>query len=116
MIDSIAIKSYNSEQSDECIDFTMIISRNNASISNIGGGFRWKNEYPLYIIEVKSKHSPTVLKINQKTKKNKMTEKREFLRKTIQIFTKSIENAKICNISRKNLKILPLKIHKFFSD
>ncbi|KAE9536009.1 hypothetical protein AGLY_007910 [Aphis glycines] len=42
----------NSERSDECIDFTMIItSRNNASISNFGGGFRWKSEYPWCIIE-----------------------------------------------------------------
>ncbi|KAE9536487.1 hypothetical protein AGLY_007276, partial [Aphis glycines] len=47
----------NSERSDECIDFTMIItSRNNASISNFGGGFRWKSEYPWCIIQVKSKH------------------------------------------------------------
>ncbi|KAF0721502.1 Uncharacterized protein FWK35_00031863 [Aphis craccivora] len=35
------------ERSDECIDFTMIITnRNNASISNIGGSFRWQSEYP----------------------------------------------------------------------
>ncbi|KAE9530089.1 hypothetical protein AGLY_011551 [Aphis glycines] len=44
----------DSERSDECIDFTMIItSRNNASISNFGGGFRWKSEYPWCIIEFK---------------------------------------------------------------
>ncbi|KAF0714282.1 serine protease snake-like isoform X2, partial [Aphis craccivora] len=46
----------DSERSDECIDFTMmcfvcvsvysITSRNNAPISNFGGGFRWKSEYP----------------------------------------------------------------------
>ncbi|KAF0766346.1 Uncharacterized protein FWK35_00018326 [Aphis craccivora] len=37
----------DSERSDECIDFTMIItSRNNAPISNYGGGFRCKSEYP----------------------------------------------------------------------
>ncbi|KAE9526838.1 hypothetical protein AGLY_013486 [Aphis glycines] len=42
----------NSERSDECIDFTMIItSRNNAPISNYGGGFRCKSEYPWCIIE-----------------------------------------------------------------
>ncbi|KAE9524378.1 hypothetical protein AGLY_015215 [Aphis glycines] len=42
----------DSVRSDECIDFTMIItSRNNASISNFGGGFRWKSEYPWCIIE-----------------------------------------------------------------
>ncbi|KAE9525582.1 hypothetical protein AGLY_014109 [Aphis glycines] len=28
-----------------------ITSRNNASMSNFGGGFRWKSEYPWYIIE-----------------------------------------------------------------
>ncbi|KAF0739494.1 Uncharacterized protein FWK35_00016288 [Aphis craccivora] len=45
----------NSERSEECIDFTMIItSRNNAPISNFGGGFRCKSEYPWCIIEVKS--------------------------------------------------------------
>ncbi|KAF0769094.1 Uncharacterized protein FWK35_00005398 [Aphis craccivora] len=51
----------DSKQSDECIDFTMmcvffvsvcsISSRNNASISNFGGGFRRKSEYPRYIIK-----------------------------------------------------------------
>ncbi|KAF0764161.1 Uncharacterized protein FWK35_00020499 [Aphis craccivora] len=51
------------------------------SISNFEGGFRCKNEYPWCIIEVKSKHFPTVFKKIGKTK-NKMTEKREFLRKT----------------------------------
>ncbi|KAF0759026.1 Uncharacterized protein FWK35_00018754 [Aphis craccivora] len=36
----------DSERSDECIDFTMIItSRNNASISNFWGGFRWKIKF-----------------------------------------------------------------------
>ncbi|KAE9534014.1 hypothetical protein AGLY_008750, partial [Aphis glycines] len=49
------------------------------TISNFGGGFQWKSEYPWYIIEVKSKHFPTVFK---KTKKKKVTEKQEFLRKT----------------------------------
>ncbi|KAF0766972.1 Uncharacterized protein FWK35_00019262 [Aphis craccivora] len=73
----------DSERSDECIDFTMIItSRNNASISNFGDGFRWQNEYPWSIIEVKSKHSPTVFKKIEKNKKKKMMEKRKFLRKT----------------------------------
>ncbi|KAE9521317.1 hypothetical protein AGLY_018286 [Aphis glycines] len=64
----------DSERSDECIDFTImyvflfvfvysITSRNNASISNFGGGFRWKR--------VKSKHYPIVLKKNrEKPKKN----------------------------------------------
>ncbi|KAF0762087.1 Uncharacterized protein FWK35_00017065, partial [Aphis craccivora] len=46
----------NSERSDECIDFTMIItSRNNAPISNFGGGFRCNSEYSWYIIKVKRK-------------------------------------------------------------
>ncbi|KAF0760802.1 Uncharacterized protein FWK35_00022312 [Aphis craccivora] len=46
-----------SERSDECIDFTVIItSRNNAAISNLGGGFRWKSEYLWCIIEIKNKH------------------------------------------------------------
>ncbi|KAE9524427.1 hypothetical protein AGLY_015148 [Aphis glycines] len=54
----------DSERSDECIDFTMmcvflflfvsmysITSRNNAPISNYGGGFRCKSEYPWCIIK-----------------------------------------------------------------
>ncbi|KAE9532167.1 hypothetical protein AGLY_010369 [Aphis glycines] len=49
----IIVLEKHSERSDECIDFTMIItSRNNASISNFGGGFRWKSEYPWCIIEL----------------------------------------------------------------
>ncbi|KAF0747391.1 Uncharacterized protein FWK35_00021890 [Aphis craccivora] len=48
-----------------------IISRNNAPISNYGGGFRCKSEYPWRIIEVKSKHFPTVFKKIEKNK-NKM--------------------------------------------
>ncbi|KAF0755816.1 Uncharacterized protein FWK35_00026114, partial [Aphis craccivora] len=46
-----------------------ITSRNNAPISNFGGGFRCKSEYPWCIIEVKSKHFPTVFK--KKIEKNK---------------------------------------------
>ncbi|KAF0746061.1 Uncharacterized protein FWK35_00017185 [Aphis craccivora] len=64
------------ERSDEYIDFTMmcvITSQNNASISNIGGGFRWQSEYPWCIIEFKKK---------KREKQKKVTEKREFLRKT----------------------------------
>ncbi|KAF0752427.1 Uncharacterized protein FWK35_00034117, partial [Aphis craccivora] len=62
-----------------CVSIT---SRNNAQISNFGGGFRCKSEYPwCIIIEVKSKHFPTVFKKIEKNKK-KMTKKREFLRKT----------------------------------
>ncbi|KAF0758241.1 Uncharacterized protein FWK35_00009192 [Aphis craccivora] len=56
------------------IDFTMIItSRNNALISNFGGGFRCK--------KLKSKHFPTVFKKIEKNQK-KIKEKREFIRKT----------------------------------
>ncbi|KAE9537364.1 hypothetical protein AGLY_006387 [Aphis glycines] len=63
--------------------YTFLVStRNNASISNFGGGLRWKSEYPWCIIKVKSKHFPTVFKKIKKNKKKKMTEKREFLRKT----------------------------------
>ncbi|KAF0766321.1 Uncharacterized protein FWK35_00011314 [Aphis craccivora] len=70
----------DSEQSDftmMCVLFFVsvnsITSRNNVPISNFGGGFRCKSEYPWCIIEVKSKHFPTVFK--------KMMEKREFLHK-----------------------------------
>jgi len=42
---------------------------------------RWQRELPWNIIEVKSKHFTTVFKIIEKNKK-KVTEKREFLRKT----------------------------------
>ncbi|KAF0768761.1 Uncharacterized protein FWK35_00000390, partial [Aphis craccivora] len=52
-----------------------ITSRNNAPISNYGGGYRSKSEYPWCIIEVK------IFKKIEKNKK-KMTEKRELLRKT----------------------------------
>ncbi|KAF0702767.1 Uncharacterized protein FWK35_00029310 [Aphis craccivora] len=43
----------DSERSDKCIDFTMIItSRNNAPISNFGGGFRCESEYPWCTIKI----------------------------------------------------------------
>ncbi|KAE9531323.1 hypothetical protein AGLY_010529 [Aphis glycines] len=83
------VDMFDSERSDECIDITMmcvfffvlflcvsvysITSRNNIPISNYGGGFRCKSEYPWCIIEFSKK--------SRKTKK-KMTEKRQFLRKT----------------------------------
>ncbi|KAF0773770.1 Uncharacterized protein FWK35_00000044 [Aphis craccivora] len=70
----------NSERSEECIDFTMIItSRNNAPISKFWGGFRCKSEYPWCIIEKIFQQFSRKLR---KPKKKKMTEKREFLRKT----------------------------------
>ncbi|KAE9536731.1 hypothetical protein AGLY_006964 [Aphis glycines] len=78
----------SSERSDECFDFTMIItSRNNASISNFGGSFRWK----------------------MSVKKIWMTKKtRKFNTRFLQIFTKSVRNAKIC----KYLKIVPINVSK----
>ncbi|KAF0766316.1 Uncharacterized protein FWK35_00005333 [Aphis craccivora] len=104
----------DSERSDECIDFTMIITRrNNAPISNSGGGFRCNSEYPWCIIEVKNKHFSTVFKKIEKNKK-KMTEKRELLCKTIfknvpyefsNFYEIAVENAKICNISRRYFPI-----------
>ncbi|KAF0763214.1 Uncharacterized protein FWK35_00008694 [Aphis craccivora] len=56
--EELCMKFSNSERKDECIDFTMmcffsvyrITNRNNAPISNFGGGFRWKSEYPWCII------------------------------------------------------------------
>ncbi|KAF0737870.1 Uncharacterized protein FWK35_00032712 [Aphis craccivora] len=107
----------DSKWNDECIDFTMIINcRNNASISNFEGGFRWQIEYPWYIIKVKNSERsdecidftmiitsrnnapisnygggfPIGKKLtfsnsfqkNLEKQKKKMTEKREFLRKT----------------------------------
>ncbi|KAF0690467.1 Uncharacterized protein FWK35_00030120 [Aphis craccivora] len=80
----------DSERNDECIDFTMmyafffvsvysITSRNNASTSNFGGGFRWQNEF----LKVKSKHSPAVFKKIEKNKKKKMTENGYFYAKPV---------------------------------
>ncbi|KAF0760294.1 Uncharacterized protein FWK35_00030494 [Aphis craccivora] len=51
-----------------CVFFVLfsmfsITYQNNASFSNFEGGlFRRQSEYPWYIIEVKSKNFPTVLK------------------------------------------------------
>ncbi|KAF0772933.1 Uncharacterized protein FWK35_00004249 [Aphis craccivora] len=54
----------NSERSDECIDFIMIItSRNNAPISNFGGGFRCKSKYPWCIIEADKSSSVRIINI-----------------------------------------------------
>ncbi|KAF0765130.1 Uncharacterized protein FWK35_00021684, partial [Aphis craccivora] len=61
-----------------------ITSRNNALISNFGGSFRCKNKYPWCIIEVKSKHFPTVFKKIEKNKK-KMTQN-QFLTKSIFLY------------------------------
>ncbi|KAE9526479.1 hypothetical protein AGLY_013127 [Aphis glycines] len=95
----------DSERSDECIDFTMmcvfffvsvysITSRNNAPISNYGGGF--------------------CCKIFKKIEKNKkeMTEKRQFLRKTsfrpnrfffMVVIQELIDTIEIFNFSNSNL-------------
>ncbi|KAF0755474.1 Uncharacterized protein FWK35_00012645 [Aphis craccivora] len=70
LIMHVSTEVFDSERSDECIDFTMIItSRNNALISKFGDG-----EYPQY-------WDWKLLKKSRKTKKN-VTEKREILRKT----------------------------------
>ncbi|KAF0765402.1 Uncharacterized protein FWK35_00011226, partial [Aphis craccivora] len=58
----------------------VITSRNNASISNFLGGFRWRNKYPWCIIEVKNILQQ--FSKNREKQKKKLTEKREFLRKT----------------------------------
>ncbi|KAF0773331.1 Uncharacterized protein FWK35_00006550 [Aphis craccivora] len=52
-----------------CVSVYSITSRNNASISNFGGGFQWQSEYLWCIIEVKSKHFPTDLKKIEKKRK-----------------------------------------------
>ncbi|KAF0772476.1 Uncharacterized protein FWK35_00006581 [Aphis craccivora] len=83
-----------------------IASRNNAPISNFGVGFRWKNEYDWCIIEVKSKHFPTVFKKIEKNKK-KMMEKR-----TIEIFDFFSNFYEICR-KRENLQYKFLKILSF---
>ncbi|KAF0764860.1 Uncharacterized protein FWK35_00006774 [Aphis craccivora] len=57
-----------------CVFFCICVQhycRNNAPISNFGGGFRSKSEYTWGTIVVKSKHFPTVFKKNEKNKKKK---------------------------------------------
>ncbi|KAF0714509.1 Uncharacterized protein FWK35_00021690, partial [Aphis craccivora] len=69
----LSIQFLDSERSDECIDFRMIItSRNNAPISNFGGGFRSKITFS----------NSFQKNLEKQKKKKKMTGKREFLRKT----------------------------------
>ncbi|KAF0700368.1 Uncharacterized protein FWK35_00035847, partial [Aphis craccivora] len=74
------IQQRDSERSEEYIFYNdvcffffvsvySITSRNNDPISNYGCGFRCKSEYPWCIIEVKSKHFPTVIKKIEKNKK-----------------------------------------------
>ncbi|KAF0769759.1 Uncharacterized protein FWK35_00003557, partial [Aphis craccivora] len=92
----------DSERSDKCIDFTMIItSQNNAPNSNFGGGFRCKSEYPWCIIEVKSKHFPTVFKKIEKKKKKRKTgifTQNQFSTKSIFLYG--------CNSKTNNCKYL----------
>ncbi|KAE9534735.1 hypothetical protein AGLY_008027 [Aphis glycines] len=71
----------------------IITSRNNASISNFGGGFRWKSEYPWCIIQVKSKHFPTVFKKIEKNKKKNDGKTGIFTQKqfsTVSIFSPNV--------------------------
>ncbi|KAF0767858.1 Uncharacterized protein FWK35_00020014 [Aphis craccivora] len=101
----------DSERSDECIDFKMmcvITSRNNAPISNFGDGFRCKSEYPWCFIEDKVSFQ------KNREKQKKMTEKRSNFQNILTFFDVYTSNfyeicrkAKNCNISCKNLKILP---------
>ncbi|KAE9542404.1 hypothetical protein AGLY_003531, partial [Aphis glycines] len=57
-----------------CLSMYNITFRNNASISNFGGGFQWQSKYPWCIIEIKSFQK-------NRENKNKVTEKRKFLLK-----------------------------------
>ncbi|KAF0748603.1 Uncharacterized protein FWK35_00022616 [Aphis craccivora] len=65
----------DSERSDGCIDFTMmcVFFFLFFQISNYGGGFRCKSEYPWCIIEVKNKHFPKVFKKIEKKKNDGIT-------------------------------------------
>ncbi|KAF0755638.1 Uncharacterized protein FWK35_00024748 [Aphis craccivora] len=67
-----------------------ITSRNNAPITNFGGGFRCKSEYPWCIIQVKNKHFPTVLKKIEKNKKKKKNDGKTGIFTQNQFSTKSI--------------------------
>ncbi|KAF0768996.1 Uncharacterized protein FWK35_00002780 [Aphis craccivora] len=120
--------SKNSEQSDECImnciDLRfyndVIISRNNAPISNYGGSFRCNSEYPWCIIEVRSKHLPTVFKKNREKQKKNDGNGNFYAKPTIEIFDFSFKKYRNDNdlssndfeyfISRRYLKILPFLI------
>ncbi|KAF0771993.1 Uncharacterized protein FWK35_00000285 [Aphis craccivora] len=116
----------DSERSEECIDFTMmyvfffvslysITSRNNAPISNYGGGFRCKSEYSWCIIETTECFDffeKFFLKIHRHNFFSLAFE--------IQILTKirqKQEYLQIIFISRRYLKILPvIEIGVFFSS
>ncbi|KAF0754485.1 Uncharacterized protein FWK35_00018519 [Aphis craccivora] len=62
-----------------------IISRNNAPISNFGGGFRCKSEYLWCMIEVKSKHFPTVFKKMEKKNKKNVCVRYQYVRRTREV-------------------------------
>ncbi|KAE9543877.1 hypothetical protein AGLY_001855 [Aphis glycines] len=96
--------SYDSERSEECIDFTMIItSRNNAPISNYGGGFRCKSEYPWCIIELK------FLRNLSKTRKFATPIKSIILKITVNSFTFSTSCSNLHKIIITNY-IKPKKV------
>ncbi|KAF0748566.1 Uncharacterized protein FWK35_00026037 [Aphis craccivora] len=86
--------------------FSTITSRNNAPISNFGGSFQCKSEYPWCIIEVNNFQQFS--KKSRKTKK-KITEKRKFLRKTgfrpnqffYIVMTKNVYTSNFYEICRK---------------
>ncbi|KAF0710362.1 Uncharacterized protein FWK35_00026615, partial [Aphis craccivora] len=116
--EELCTKFSNSERSDECIDFTMlcvflffylseysITSRYNAPISNFGGGFRCKSEYPWCIIEF--------------SKKSRITKKKKNYGKT-GIFTQNQFSTKSiflcgCNSKTNHCKNLKLSPNKFES-
>ncbi|KAF0765267.1 Uncharacterized protein FWK35_00015814 [Aphis craccivora] len=64
-----------------CVSVYSITSRNNAPISNYGGGFRCKSEY-LWLYRSKVNIFQQFSKKSRKTKKKKMTDEREILRNT----------------------------------
>ncbi|KAF0700435.1 Uncharacterized protein FWK35_00032396, partial [Aphis craccivora] len=65
-----------------CLCVCTINCRNNTSISNFRGGFRWQSEYPWCIIEVKCKYFPIVLK-KKKLRKTEMFTQNQFSTKSI---------------------------------
>ncbi|KAE9523860.1 hypothetical protein AGLY_015748 [Aphis glycines] len=85
----------NSERSDECIDFTMIFffvsvysitSRNNAPISNYGGGFRCKSEYPWCIIETDKSSPFRIIKMKIKNFFILLKDKLRYIRVVANVF------------------------------
>ncbi|KAF0759846.1 Uncharacterized protein FWK35_00015596 [Aphis craccivora] len=94
----------HSERSNECIDFTMIItSRNNAPISNFGGGFRSKSEYPWCIIEFSKKSRKTKKKNDGKTG---IFTQNQFSTKSIFLYS--------CNSKTNHCKHLKFSLNVYF--